>query len=70
MVAQVLTAAVLANLQVGISMQLRDIGGRNPTFSVQAIDVLAHDVFEMVTLSQFYKGHVSKGWVGFLNRNS
>ena len=61
------TSALLANLEVRIPMQFGQIFRRNPTLAMKAIDVLAHNVLEMLPLGQFNHCHVSLGRVGFLD---
>ena len=66
-VSHVLTAAFLTNFQVCVSVEFSDVLGGDSTLSVQAVNVLAHDVLEVVFLSELDEGHVRLGWVGLLN---
>ena len=67
-VSHVLTATFLTNLQVCVSVKFGDVLCGDSTLSVQAVNVLAHDVLEVVFLSELDEGHVRLGWVGLLNR--
>ena len=49
-VAHVLATTILTNLNVGVAVQLSDVGGRNPTLSMEPIDVLANNELEMIFL--------------------
>lgn len=49
-VTHVLTTTIFANLQIGVAVDLRDTRARDAALAVQAIDVLADDMLEMVLL--------------------
>ena len=58
-VSHVLAAALLANFKIRVAVELGEIGGGDATLPVQAVDVLTHDVLEMVLLEQLNESHVS-----------
>ena len=69
-VPHILTSAILADFQVRIAVEFRDMRGRNATFPVQSIDILTHDVLQMVPLCQLNHRHVCFRRVRLLDRSS
>ena len=67
MVTHVLAATFLANFEIRITVQLRNAGGWNATLAMKTIDILTHDMLEMVLLHKFNHGHMRDRWVCFLN---
>ena len=67
MVAHVLAATLLANLEVRVAVELRNASCGDTALAVKAIDILADDVFQVLLLHELNERHVSEGWVGLLD---
>ena len=52
-------SAFLANLQISITMQFRNLVLRNTGLQMQAINVLWDDIFENISLAKLWDSHMS-----------
>ena len=66
-IAHVLTSTFLADLEIRVSMKLGKVGCGDSRLAMKTIDILAYDVFQVVSVHQLDHSHVSQGWVGLLD---
>ena len=57
-ITHIVLAALGADLQVSISMQLGDFLSGYPTFSMQTVNILANNVFEIILFHKLTQSHV------------
>ena len=70
MITHVLTTAFFADFEICVAVELSDVGSGNPTLAVQSVNILTHDVFEMILLREFDHRHVCLGRVSLLDARS
>jgi len=58
-VSHVVLAALLADFEVGVAVELTDLVGGDPTLPVKPINILRHNEFEKVLLHQSHHRHVA-----------
>ena len=69
-VSHVFPSTFLTDFKVCVSVKFGDVLCGDSTLSMQAVNVLAHDELEVVSLSELDEGHVRLGWVGLLDLGS
>ena len=67
-VSHVNALTLLAVLQIRVAMELRNLRSWNTTFSMQSIDILAHDELQKVLFHKLDERHMSLGRVRLLDR--
>ena len=66
-VSHVLSSALQAKLEVGVSVEVSEDVGVDTTLAVEAVNVLAHEALEDASVLQFNHGHVSPCGSGLLD---
>ena len=66
-VSHVLSSALQAKLEIGVSVEVSEDVGVNATLAVEAVDVLAHNALENASVLKFNHGHVSPCGSGLLD---